>query len=96
MSRQHNTRYQIGDMVTIRSDLNKYDTYYMDDGVIGDGVTSSMMELQGRYVGIVAQSSSGKYTIDCDHNNWTDDMFINKPLTDEEKFWKVVNDDAKK
>lgn len=69
-------RYQIGDMVMIRSDLARGKRYYMDDRSESNTVSPEMIAIGGtahEITGII----SGQYRIADDNGNWfwTDEMF---------------------
>lgn len=66
-------RYQIGDKVRVRADLERK-TYYMADGVTGDVAIPSMVEWAGKVVTIKAYDDD-KYRIEEVAFNWTDEMF---------------------
>lgn len=66
-------RYQVGDRVVVRHDLEENKRYYMNDGNSCDVATSEMVELAGQTVTISA--ACGKYNIKECRWYWTDDMF---------------------
>lgn len=63
-----------GDVVTVRSDLERYKQYAMDDDrCILDSAVSEMLKLRGRCVTI--RDCTYKYSIYETDWNWTDEMF---------------------
>lgn len=65
-------RYKVGQRVLVRKDLCYELTYYMDGGVHGNGVVSSMINLKGQVATIskVFVNGSG-YTLKEDRGDWT-------------------------
>lgn len=67
-------RYQVGDRVVVRHDLEDGKRYYMDSYDICDTATKGMVELAGQTV-TIRDRSYGKYSIKEMGWCWTDDMF---------------------
>lgn len=69
-------KYQIGDKVKVREDLEIDESYWMEDLNEMDAVVDEMYELRGTVVTIV-EDSHGKYEIAEDDGfwYWTDEMF---------------------
>lgn len=77
------TKYQIGDRVLVRNDLDPYTIYYMEDRTIFDGVTYDMIQqFKNSIVTISEITDDGKYLIqeapEDGKQNWTDGMFVRK------------------
>ena len=68
-------QYQPGNRVRVRSDLFTEIKYYMADHIHRDVVTPSMLKWRGSVVTISEITSYGKYHIEEDCLNWTDEMF---------------------
>lgn len=69
-------RFSVGDIVTVRSDLEAGKYYRMDDG--GDDVaTVDMAKMAGKQIEILAISDVGTYIARTDKQRryWTDEMF---------------------
>lgn len=69
-------KYQIGDMVVIRSDLEENEIYYMDDRSASNTVNYKMIAIGGT-VHEITGTYYGQYRIADDNGNWfwTDEMF---------------------
>ena len=77
------TKYQIGDRVLDRNDLDPYTIYYMENRTIFDGVTYDMIQqFKNSIVTISEITDDGKYLIqeepEDEKQNWTDGMFVRK------------------
>lgn len=72
--------YKPGDIVAVRSDLEKFVKYYMDDDVQWNYVVESMLLLCGKEV-TITRLSDGQYRIEEDGGawRWTDGMFDGIP-----------------
>lgn len=68
-------QYQPGDRVRVRSDLNCSTRYYMADHVCSDVVADDMLKWRDSVVTISKIAPYGKYRIEEDAFNWTDEMF---------------------
>lgn len=72
------SRYKVGDIVTVRSDLREGESYYMDDGNNYNNVITEMLELRGKTVRISrVDRYDGQYQLyeDLSGCYWTDEMF---------------------
>lgn len=75
-------RYEIGDAVVVRSDLNDGTNYYMRSGDGADGVCSTFCDMMPSFAGKVVHISdytwSDEYRIEEDGElyHWTDEMFV--------------------
>lgn len=67
-------RYQVGDRVVVRHDLEESKRYYMNDSESCDVATREMVELAGQTV-TISEIPHGKYYIKGCRWYWTDDMF---------------------
>lgn len=69
-------KYQVGDMVVIRSDLDENRRYYMDDRSESNTVTHKMVAIGGT-VHEITDIYGGQYRIADDNGSWlwTDEMF---------------------
>jgi len=67
-------KYEVGDMVKVRSDLELDRRYYNETGE-HDSFVDSMAAFRGKNVVIEKITGSGKYNIAGDLMNWTDEMF---------------------
>ena len=67
-------RYQVGDIVIVRTDLEIGHTYYMHDSNVCDTFISQMSPFCGKEV-TIATNAFGKYQICEGGCNWTDEMF---------------------
>lgn len=78
-------RYNIGDIVTIREDLECYVLYPHDDGSCMTYVTDEMATMSGKTAMIVRINGGDRYNIDIDGGgwSWTDGMFVNDTIADE-------------
>lgn len=72
------SKYQVGDVVLVRSDLNLQDTYFCETGEGWDNAMSEMLKFRGKAVTISKVDSDG-YNIEEELGfikwNWTDEMF---------------------
>lgn len=74
--RRTETKYKVGDRVTVRKDLKAGKYYHMKhDPSIMDVVAGTMTEFAGRRVTIKSIAFGGKYRIEEGGFNWTDEMF---------------------
>lgn len=83
VKQNHTTKYQIGDRVLVRNDLEIFKDYYMDNGIDSDSVTYEMIQqFKNSIVTISEITDGGKYLIqeepEGDKRRWTDDMFVMK------------------
>ena len=71
-----NLKYNIGDKVIVRPDLNVDDTYSMFDSPNVNVATAPMVALAGKTVTIF-EISFGQYMVE-EYENvyWTDEMFV--------------------
>lgn len=69
-------RFSVGDLVTVRSDIEAGKYYRMDDGH-DDVVTVDMAKMAGKQIEILAISDVGTYIARTDKQRryWTDEMF---------------------
>lgn len=67
-------RYQIGDRVVVRHDIEEGATYKMYDGSEWNSVTEDMAARAGQTV-VIRAYYSGQYVIEGAEWCWTDDMF---------------------
>lgn len=80
---KNNTKYQVGDKVLVKPNLNTSKMYFMDNSCISACPTSDMVQyFSGSVVTISNINSVGKYNIKEDgyelHHNWTDGTFVKK------------------
>lgn len=70
-------RFNVGDIATVRRDIEAGKYYKMDDGHDDDVVTADMAKMAGRQIEILAISSAGTYIARTDKQRryWTDEMF---------------------
>ena len=68
-------RFKPGDKVRVRKDLEHGRSYYMRTGGVADSVTYTMMDMKGKVVTITRIADDGKYRIEGNPYNWTDEMF---------------------
>ena len=78
MKKQHPiTKYQIGDRVLVRNDLDPYTIYYMENRTI-----DLIQQFKNSIVTISEITDDGKYLIqeepEDEKQNWTDGMFVRK------------------
>lgn len=73
-------RYQIGDKVKIRDDLEEGEYYYDENDVYSDSVNETMVGFCGYVAVITGYSSTNGYRLDIDGSewNWMDEMFIGR------------------
>ena len=77
------TKYQPGDEVTVRSDLNGWKTYHMNDGENPMDANDQMLTKRGKKVKIKSVTKTGKYMIEGSIFPWVDEMFEDeKPKTE--------------
>lgn len=74
-------KHKIGDVVTVRSDIDADKYYYMEDGSACDSFGHGMYYYCGKPV-TISGYSNGKYLIKEDGGfygyYWTDEMFVDK------------------
>ena len=68
-----NLKYKIGDRVKVRSDLELYKTYSMENNPFTNTVTADMLKWQGKVVTI--RHVGDQYALEEIGYSWTDDMF---------------------
>lgn len=80
------TKYQPGDVVKVRSDLQAWVIYHMSDGSNPMEMTDQMFTKCGKQVKIKSVTKTGKYLIEGSIFPWVDEMFVDEAKHDLSKY----------